>query len=159
MRLSVLKSTLVRGALGLALGALSMAASAGFVLLPNAGSVLPGGTFNANNGTVAFIGSNVTRTLTATVPTQFYNTYSFAHPVALRVTCCQQCLAGASTDPAGFDISVSPCTRYLGQTRDAVRETTLFAFAADPASGNPPDHGGADLWAHDHPTPAARWAA
>jgi hypothetical protein len=47
MRLSVLKSTLVRGALGLALGALSMAASAGFVLLPNAGSVLPGGTFNA----------------------------------------------------------------------------------------------------------------
>ncbi|MBP7686428.1 MAG: hypothetical protein KA765_00895, partial [Thermoflexales bacterium] len=32
-----------------------------------------GGTFNANGGTVAFIGSNVTRTLTATVPTQFYN--------------------------------------------------------------------------------------
>jgi len=43
------------------------------------------------------------------------------------------------------------------ERRDAVRETTLFAFAADPASGNPPDHGGADLWAHDHPTPAARW--
>lgn len=32
-----------------------------------------GGTFNANGGTVAFIGSNITRTLTATVPTQFNN--------------------------------------------------------------------------------------
>ncbi|MFN8595296.1 MAG: YncE family protein, partial [Anaerolineae bacterium] len=32
-----------------------------------------GGTFNANNGTLTFVGSNVTRTLTATVPTQFYN--------------------------------------------------------------------------------------
>lgn len=47
MRLSVLKSPLVRTALGLSLGVLSMAASAGFVLLPNAGSVLPGRTFSA----------------------------------------------------------------------------------------------------------------
>ncbi len=43
------------------------------------------------------------------------------------------------------------------ERRDAVRETTLSAYVADPASGNPTDHAGADLWAHDHPTPAARW--
>jgi len=54
-------------------------------------------------------------------------------PVALRATCCQQCLAGASTDPAGFDISVSPCTRYLGQTRNEgpVLDTACGEFFSD----------------------------
>ncbi len=43
------------------------------------------------------------------------------------------------------------------ERRDAVRETTLAAFSADPASGNAAPHAGADLWSRDHATPGARW--
>jgi hypothetical protein len=35
-------------------------------------------------------------------------------PAAQRATCCAQCNAAASQDPSGMDISVSPCTKYLG---------------------------------------------
>jgi len=44
------------------------------------------------------------------------------------------------------------------ERRDAVRETTLAAYTADPASGNEAPRAAGDLWSKDHPTPAARWA-
>ena len=35
-------------------------------------------------------------------------------PAAQRATCCTQCTTAASQDPTGADISVSPCTKYIG---------------------------------------------
>lgn len=33
--------------------------------------------------------------------------------------CCRQCLQASQRDPAGFDISQRPCSRYQGQWRGA----------------------------------------
>jgi molybdopterin-containing oxidoreductase family iron-sulfur binding subunit len=44
-----------------------------------------------------------------------------------------------------------------GERRDAVRETTLAAFVADPAAGNPRGHGVEDVWAQDHAYAGHRW--
>jgi molybdopterin-containing oxidoreductase family iron-sulfur binding subunit len=44
-----------------------------------------------------------------------------------------------------------------GERRDAVRETTVAALAADPRAGNPKPHGGADLWPDEPKAPGPRW--
>jgi molybdopterin-containing oxidoreductase family iron-sulfur binding subunit len=43
------------------------------------------------------------------------------------------------------------------ERRDAVRETTISAFAVDPAAGNHPPHAMESLWTDDHPATGPRW--
>lgn len=53
-----------------------------------------------------------------------------AEQVELR-PCCEQCVRASSRDPAGMDLSVLPCSRYLGDFRGApgvdARCTTALA--------------------------------
>jgi hypothetical protein len=35
-------------------------------------------------------------------------------PAAQRAACCTQCAAAAMADPSAVNLSVSPCTRFLG---------------------------------------------